>query len=122
GIKKKFDEVHSVRYGYHAADENAEIVSLRVSVIGRIPKPEPRRFEVAEGKDASSAVREVRPVRFGVLGGTADTPVYDRTKLKAGHAFTGPALVEEHASTTVIAPGDRVSVDPYGNLHIEVSR
>jgi N-methylhydantoinase A len=122
GIKRRFDEVHAVRYGYHAADENAEIVSLRVSVTGRIPKPEPRWLETAEGTDASSAIREVRPVRFGVLGGTMDTPVYDRTKFRAGHAFTGPALVEEHASTTVIAPGDRVSVDPYGNLHIEVSR
>jgi len=122
GIKKKFDEVHSVRYGYHAEDENAEIVSLRVSVIGRIPKPEPRRLEAAERSDAASAITEVRPVRFGVLGGTTDTPVYDRTKLKAGHTFTGPALVEEHASTTVVAPGDSVRVDPYGNLHIEVSR
>lgn len=122
GMKRKFDEVHELRYGYHAADENAEIVSLRVSVTGRIPTPEPMQLEAAESRVATEAVREVRPVRFGVLGGVLETPVYDRARLLAGHEFSGPALVEEHASTTVIAPGDHVRVDPYGNLHIEVNR
>ena len=120
GIKKLFDEVHSVRYGYHSAAESAEIVSLRVSVIGRMPKPVAARLERAAGADAGEALRETRAVHFGVLGGRVETPVFDRPRLLAGHAFRGPALIEEHASTTVLAPGDRLEVDDYGNLHIEV--
>jgi N-methylhydantoinase A len=122
GIKKRFDNIHAVRYGYHSDDEDAEIVSLRVSVVGRIPKPEPKRLAAATDAGAEAAVRERRPVRFGVLGGTMDTPVYDRALLREGAIFTGPALVEEHASTTVIAPGDAMTVDAYGNLHIEIGR
>ena len=33
-----------------------------------------------------------------------------------------PALVEEHASTTVLMPGDTLTVDPFGNLVIAVGR
>ena len=38
----------------------------------------------------------------------------------AGDNIKGPALIEEHASTTVIHPGDRLEVDPYGNLLIKI--
>jgi N-methylhydantoinase A len=62
----------------------------------------------------------VRPVEFGVLGGRIDTPIYDRDKLGAGHAVSGPALIQEYASTTVLAPGDTLTVDRFGNLDINV--
>jgi N-methylhydantoinase A len=34
----------------------------------------------------------------------------------------GPALVEEYASTTVVLPGDKLSVSPFGDLIIKVNR
>jgi N-methylhydantoinase A len=48
------------------------------------------------------------------------TPVYRRDLLKNGNEITGPALIEEHASTTVVQPGDVVKVDLYGNLQISI--
>ena len=44
--------------------------------------------------------------------------IYDRDKLGAGSEFSGPAVVEEAGSTTVVFPEQRVAVDDYGNLHI----
>jgi N-methylhydantoinase A len=38
--------------------------------------------------------------------------------LRAGHVIAGPAIVEEAASATVLAPGARLEVDRYGNLCI----
>jgi N-methylhydantoinase A len=38
-----------------------------------------------------------------------------------GNRITGPALIEEHASTTVLGPGDRLEVDSHGNLLIAVA-
>jgi N-methylhydantoinase A len=32
--------------------------------------------------------------------------------------FSGPAVVEEAGTTTVVFPGQTVTVDEYGNLHI----
>ncbi len=47
-------------------------------------------------------------------------PTYRRAALLAGNRISGPALIEEHASTTVLMPGDRCDVDAYGNLVIAV--
>jgi N-methylhydantoinase A len=119
-IKAHFDAVHDLRYGYSSPEESAEIVSLRLSLSGIIAKPEHAPVAEAGGEGAETAIIAVRPVEFGVLGGRVDTPIYDRAKLKAGHRVDGPALVQEYASTTVLPPGDRLTVDRIGNLDIEV--
>ncbi|MDD0837688.1 hydantoinase/oxoprolinase family protein [Curvibacter sp. HBC61] len=118
-IKKQFDELHQVRYGTSAPQEPADLVSLRVTVLGTMKKPP--KHSVAQGAAApeASAVRAVKPVYFRATG-WADTPVYLRDRLLAGNQITGPALIEEHASTTVIQPGDALRVDELGNLQIEI--
>ena len=39
-IKRLFDEAHELRYSHSAPEESADIVSLRVSAIGRLGKPQ----------------------------------------------------------------------------------
>jgi N-methylhydantoinase A len=45
--------------------------------------------------------------------------VYDRDILRAGNEIIGPAVVEEHATATVVYPRDRLVVSPYGLLEIQ---
>jgi N-methylhydantoinase A len=52
--------------------------------------------------------------------GFVSTPVFRRSALLAGNHIEGPALVEEHASTTVVQPGDKLTVDELGNLQITI--
>jgi N-methylhydantoinase A len=120
GIKQHFDQVHQVRYGTSAPAEPADIVSLRVTVMGRMKKPP--RHEVASGQAQpdANALRAHKPVYFRSAGDYVPTPVYRRELLKSGNVFEGPALVEEHASTTVVQPGDAVLVDAFGNLQISI--
>jgi N-methylhydantoinase A len=77
---------------------------------------------VAEGqaKPDEPAIRAHKPVYFRSAGQFVETTVYRRDLLKSGNEFDGPALVEEHASTTVVQPGDRVKVDQFGNLQISI--
>jgi N-methylhydantoinase A len=120
GIKKLFDAVHETRYGYHNADEKAEIVSLRSATIGLMRKPE--RAKLAKGApDASAAFCGTRSVYFSG-NEMIETPTYDRDNLAAGNRIAGPALIEEHASTMVVHPQDALSVDEFGNLHIEIGK
>ena len=42
--------------------------------------------------------------------------MYDRYRLCPGHTFTGPAIVEEIDSTSLVHPGFKAEVDRYGNL------
>ncbi|MFO0521725.1 MAG: hydantoinase/oxoprolinase family protein [bacterium] len=118
-IKRQFDELHKVRYGTSAPAEPADLVSLRVTVLGTMKKPP--RHSVPEGgtKPDPAALRTVKPVYFA-QGGWADTPVYRRDRIRAGNRLSGPALVEEHASTTVLQPGDELRVDELGNLQLSI--
>ncbi len=119
-IKKLFDDMHELRYGTSAPAEKAEIVSLRSTVTGVMRKPPQETVAAGEAMPPEGAARGDRPVYFNDVGDFVDTPTYARDALLAGNVIDGPALIEEHASTTVAMPGDRVTVDAFGNLMIEV--
>jgi N-methylhydantoinase A len=118
-IKRHFDNDHMQRYGTSAPNENAEIVSLRVTVAGLMKKPQLDKIGKGNSAPPKSAFSDRRKVWFNTR--FHDTPTYRRAQLLSGNRIIGPALIEEHASTTVLMPGDRMMVDSYGNLIIRVA-
>ena len=122
GIKRRFDAVHETRYGYSAPGERAEIVSLRSAIAGLMRKPAFEPIAAGAADPPASAVRGSRAVFFAEAGRRVDTPIYERAALLADNRIAGPALIEEYASTTVVHPGDVVTVDAFGDLVIEILR
>jgi N-methylhydantoinase A len=120
GIKRAFDDMHLLRYGTNAPSERAEVVSLRSTVTGVMKKPPQETIAAGGAAPPDSAFTGARPVFFAETNDFVETKTYARAALLAGNAIAGPALVEEHASTTVVLPGDKLTVDPYGNLMIAV--
>lgn len=118
-IKHAFDEVHLQRYGTCAPKEAVQIVSVRTSVIGKMPKPPQESRQAGSGNGAAKAPVRTKNVFFEHAG-FVETPVYDRALLSCGDHISGPALIEEYASTTVVLPTDRVAIDSFGNLDIEI--
>jgi len=121
-LKRSFDEEHLRRYGTCAPGEPAEIVSLRATVTGTMKRPPLERVARGGRAPLASAGRGKRGVYFAELGRSLATPSYAREDLRARNRIAGPALIEEHASTTVVLPGDHLEVDEFGNLVIEVGR
>jgi N-methylhydantoinase A len=121
GIKALFDAVHLTRYGFSVPNEKAEIVSLRSATVGEMRKPPFEPIARGEAVHDPAAFSGTRPVYF-VSTGFVDAPTYDRPLLKAGNRIAGPALIEEHASTTVVHPGDAVEVDAFGDLIMTIRR
>jgi N-methylhydantoinase A len=121
GIKRLFDAVHETRYGFSVASEKAEIVSLRSAIVGQMRKPPFEHIARGDANPDAEAFRGKRPVYFASTG-FVDTPTWNRPLLKAGNRIEGPTLIEEHASTTVVHPGDFVSVDDFGDLIIDIKR
>jgi len=119
-IKRHFDEMHEQRYGTSAPAERAEIVSLRTTVTGVMRKPPQERVASGDVVPAAAAHTGKRSVHFGEAGGFIATPTFARAHLLAGNRIEGPALIEEHASTTVVLPGAVAEVDAFGNLVIAV--
>ena len=118
-IKKLFDAVHLQRYGYSSDAEKAEIVSIRTSVVGHMPKPALAKLAAGSTQPKDKPAR--RPIYFTAQTGWQEADVYQRDQLQTGNRLQGPCLIEEYASTTVVMPGDRVEVDEFGNLIIEVN-
>jgi N-methylhydantoinase A len=121
-IKRRFDAVHERRYGYSAPGEKAEIVSLRSAITGLMRKPKFEPIAAGGSEPPDEAFRGTRAVYFAEAGRRVDTPTYDRGALLARNRIAGPALIEEYASTTVVHPGDVVTVDAFGDLVIEILR
>jgi N-methylhydantoinase A/oxoprolinase/acetone carboxylase beta subunit len=116
-LASDFHDEHARAYGFNAPDERVEIVTLRLIAAGRIPKPALKTIETGTG-DPSAAVKAMRPVYFAEEDGYAETTVFDRYRLRAGNVVTGPAIIEELDSATVVHPGHRAEVDRHGNLSI----
>ena len=105
-----FHELHEARFGFRLAD-HTEIVNFLVTGIaktGQLGFP-----EISSAKAPAKPVTH-RPVWFDE--GWIDTPVYARADLLNGHSVSGPALIEESASVTVLDPGKAMTVDRHGNL------
>jgi N-methylhydantoinase A len=118
-IKHAFDEVHLQRYGTCAPKEAVQIVSVRTSVIGKMSKPPQENSRAGSGSGIAKALVRTKDVFFDGMG-FVKTPVYVRTLLSHGDQISGPALIEEHASTTVVLPTDCVAIDSFGNLDIKI--
>ena len=120
-IRRHFDELHEERYGRGSPEEPVEIVSIRSAVTGVMKHP--RLAEIARGKPTPSPEASTGERRVFFPGkGWTKCRTYKRAALKAGNAIAGPALIEEHASTTVLEPGDSMKVDAHGNLVIAIGR
>jgi N-methylhydantoinase A len=73
----------------------------------------------AGGGAAAGPPKGRRPAYFPGGSGFVDTPVYDRYALAPGSRLSGPAIVEERESTTVIGPGAVMTVDEHRTLIAE---
>jgi N-methylhydantoinase A len=114
-VKRLFDEAHQSHYSHSAPEESADVVSLRVSALGQLVKP--RLPEIAAGgaSPPHAARKGTRQVAFAGRG-DLETAVFERAELRANNVISGPAVIEEAAATTVVEPGDTVTVNQFGHL------
>ena len=114
-LRTTFERRHRQLYGY-ATGESVECVNLRVSA-------QLVRDELTFGSSAATGpakpVGELRAFFRGA--GPLAMPRYERGALPPGQEVSGPALVEDEWSTTLVYPGQRCRADRLGNLLIEVA-
>jgi N-methylhydantoinase A len=114
GIRAAFDALYEHRYAHHSPEEPVEMVNIRLALIGKRPRPSFPR--VAEGAPAKPSHERA----VYLADKSLPCPVYRRESLGAGSAIRGPALVQEHGTTTVLFAQDALTVAPSGELIISV--
>ncbi len=112
-ISDSFYRAHLQRFGYADRGEPVEIVNLRLKLDLAVDKPD-LALETAQGSGSSQA--QIATVGVVFRQGELPTPLYDRDLLATGNHITGPALVVQLDTTTVVPPGWQGEVDAYGNL------
>lgn len=114
-LEERFNALHEQLYGFRMPGTASEIVNLRAVGYGAVPKPELPSGDLGS-PDASAAVVDEHEVVFD--GERVPTKIYDRSKLEPGALLSGPAIVTEFDSTTVVLPGYRAEVDASFNILI----
>ncbi|GAC1312944.1 MAG: hydantoinase/oxoprolinase family protein [Chloroflexota bacterium] len=118
--RSRFDDIHRLCHGHAAPGQPVEVVNYRVEAIGLVPRVELAKLEPAQAP-VEDAQRGVRQTYFSSLSDQpVAVPIYARERLRAGHRFDGPAIVEQYDATTVVCPGQTVVVDEFGNLTVDI--
>ena len=118
-FETSFHQLHERQFGYADAKRPTEIVNVRVRAIGETEKPQLAEHEL-QGADASGATLGQCAIVFD--GAAKESLLIDRAKLLPGNEFSGPALVVEYSTTTVVPPDFQCRVDAGGNLILESIR
>lgn len=117
-IEAAFHETYEREYTYRL-DAPVEMVGIHLVASAEVGKLTMRKRE-ATGAKAEAALKGHRDVDYA-LEGVQKAAIYDGTRLEPGMTFAGPAIVEDPGTTIVVHPGNRVSVDGYGNIHIQIA-
>ena len=110
-IRAAFERDYKRRYGHADAKAPAEFQALHLSAFARLKQPEIARLPRAAAK---SQPAQLRKIYIGNAGGWLDGQIFHRDALEPGFSATGPAVIEEYGSTTLVWPGDRFEI---GTLH-----
>ena len=107
-----FHDRHRQTYGHDNRGEPVQIVSLRVSAIGKIPALAIRQ----EPQVGAEPVKGNRAVLF--KGETLQAEILDRVKMPKGRTAKGPAVIESLESTILVPPGWQAEMDSDGYIRI----
>jgi N-methylhydantoinase A len=118
-VSRRFHEEHRRLYAHSHPGHPVQFVSARVVAVGLTAAPPLRPRPVTPGK---ATPKERRPVFFEESDGFVECPIYERAALGPGAEVDGPAIVEQMDTTTVIHPGQRATVDAFGNILIAIGR
>ncbi len=116
-VIKSFYAAHKQVYGHAFEDQLVEIITVRVVGTAEVETLKLPNLKKGNRSNPADAKLYVRETVFDD-GKALKTPRYDRGKLLAGDKITGPALIVQHNSTTLVPPRYRATVLGHGDIHL----
>ncbi|MEO1491800.1 MAG: hydantoinase/oxoprolinase family protein [Pseudomonadota bacterium] len=112
-----FYDVHKETYGHAFRDQITEGVTLRVVASADVDQL--RLPDLVHGgrQNPDEALMYTNDTVFDD-GQALATPRYDRERLLAADTITGPAIVTQHNSTTIVPPGFTATVLGHGDMRV----
>ena len=116
-IEDEFHNTYEHEYTYRL-EMPVELVGIHVVATTEVGKLTMKEMP-NQTTDESEARKGKREVDYA-LDGIHQAILYDGEKLMPGMKLIGPAIIEDSGATTVIHPGNKVYIDGYTNIHIEI--
>ena len=116
-LRELFSVMHEQQYGYRSDGEVIETMNVRV--IARASTGASKVPESISLGDDQPITGGARSVYFGPEFGTVTTPICTRSNLDSQWR-SGPLLVEEFDSTTVVPPDGRARRIAWDTIDIEL--
>lgn len=113
-----FNKEYRVLFGREIPGVPVEVLNWRGAVRAESPPLTLRSASTKGSHNLKAALRGTRPIYLPESHDYVDVPVYNHDELPSGAEFTGPAIVEQKESTSIVIPGSRVRVDDQLNLII----
>jgi N-methylhydantoinase A len=115
-IRAAFDALYEHRYAHQSPEEPVEMVNIRLAAIAKRAKLTFPKISA----DATATPSRQRQVFLSDPRKAVACPVYQRVDLGSGSRISGPALIEEHGTTTVLFETDICTVAASGEIIIDV--
>ena len=116
-----FYKTHKQVYGHAFDDQLVEIITLRVVGSAEVETLKLPNLKKGNRKNPAAAKLYVRETVFDD-GKPVKTPRFDRGQLLAGDKITGPALIVQHNSTTLVPTKYTATVMGHGDIHLTSAR
>ena len=108
--------LYEQRYAHHSPEEPVEMVNIRLGAVGKRPT---LKFPSLGAAGTAKPAAE-QPVYFSSAVKPLAAKVFRRNDLGAGAQIAGPALIQEHGTTTVLFEHDTLTVADSAELIITV--
>jgi N-methylhydantoinase A/oxoprolinase/acetone carboxylase beta subunit len=118
-VRDRFYSVYAELFGHHMTDVEAEVVTLRIKASRAMPDVNVAGA-AARPSERGNPHKGERHAFFHELGDYIDVPVFDHQFLAPESRIEGPAIIEQRESTTLVGPGDVLTIDKIRNLVITV--
>ncbi len=115
GLRAAFDAEYARFYDRPVPGSDVEVMSYAVTV-ATVPDVAPATATAAAA--AVAGPTRLQRVQDTATGETADWTVHSRASLAAGQSVSGPAIIAEDETSTLVGPGWRATVDPRGYLDL----
>ena len=115
-LRAQFERLYQTVYGVTMPDQDVELVTWSVTASSPTDAPAPHQHVT---RCAAPGAHSRRSVYEPALGSMADFAVYRRDDLAPGDELTGPALIEEAQTTTVVPASFAAYIDSVGTIVME---
>jgi N-methylhydantoinase A len=114
-LRLSFEDAHERQYGYRSAREVVEVVNLRLVARGLSSSGAPAALRIARADPPGGQ----RAIYLGPERGWVTAPIIGRSEVSDAWS-SGPLLVEEYDTTTVVPPDARVRRLAWDTLELEL--